>query len=98
MGGWVGGLTLTGNLREPQSTECSRMWGRPVESAGGVRKVIPKTLFWEIGWVVGWVEVDRWVGGWVEEGEDMYLVVVVHAHAHHLGLGLLVPVQGHLDG
>ena len=31
--------------REPQSTACSRMWATPVESRGGVRKVMPNTLF-----------------------------------------------------
>ena len=36
---------LTGYLREPQSTECSRMWATPVESSGGVLKVMPNTLF-----------------------------------------------------
>eukprot|EP00961_Rhodomonas_salina_P289996 3918611-Rhodomonas_salina.1 len=37
--------SFTGYLRDPHSTECSRMWGIPVESSGGVRKVIPKHLF-----------------------------------------------------
>ena len=37
--------SLMGYLREPHSTECSRMWGMPVELAGGVRRVTPKHLF-----------------------------------------------------
>ena len=34
-----------GYLRLPQSTECSRMWGVPLELATGVRKVTPNVLF-----------------------------------------------------
>ena len=30
-------------LSEPQSTECSRMWGTPVESLTGVRNAMPNT-------------------------------------------------------
>ncbi|OQC68849.1 MAG: hypothetical protein BWX47_01593 [candidate division Hyd24-12 bacterium ADurb.Bin004] len=36
--------SFEGNFREPQSTECSMIWGRPVLSGGGVRKPIMKTL------------------------------------------------------
>lgn len=39
-------VTLTGNFREPQRTECSRICGTPVESAGGVRNVMPNTWGW----------------------------------------------------
>ena len=31
-------------LSEPQSTECSRTWGTPVESFTGVRNTTPNTL------------------------------------------------------
>ena len=37
--------SLMGYLRDPQSTECSRMWGMPVELVGGVRRTTPKVLF-----------------------------------------------------
>ncbi len=37
--------SLIGYLRDPQSTECSRMWATPVESDGGVAKLMPNTLF-----------------------------------------------------
>ena len=35
----------TTHLRDPQSTECSRMCGMPVESPTGVRKTAPNVLF-----------------------------------------------------
>ena len=37
--------SLTGNLADPHSTECSRIWNTPVESAGGVLKPMAKALF-----------------------------------------------------
>ena len=37
--------SLMGYLRDPHSTECSRMWATPVESEGGVPKLTPNTLF-----------------------------------------------------
>ena len=37
--------SFTGNLSEPQSTECSRMWKTPVSFAGGVLKAIENALF-----------------------------------------------------
>ena len=37
--------SLIGYLRDPHSTECSRIWATPVESAGGVPKLTPNTLF-----------------------------------------------------
>ena len=37
--------SFTGNLADPQSTECSRMWKTPVESVGGVLKPMAKALF-----------------------------------------------------
>ena len=36
--------SFTGNFSDPQSTLCSRMWGTPVESFGGVRKPMQNTL------------------------------------------------------
>ncbi|MNT40733.1 hypothetical protein D3C72_1770660 [compost metagenome] len=36
---------LTGYFRLPHSTECSRICAIPVESSGGVLKVMPNTLF-----------------------------------------------------
>ena len=40
---WTNG-SFTGNLLEPHSTECSRMWKTPVSFAGGVLKAIEKAL------------------------------------------------------
>ena len=37
--------SFTGKSLEPHSTECSMMWGTPVESEGGVRKPMANTLF-----------------------------------------------------
>src|SRR5712692_4396817 len=37
--------SLTGYLRDPHSTACSRMWAIPLEALGGVKNVAPKTLF-----------------------------------------------------
>ena len=37
--------SLTGNLAEPLSTECSRMWKTPVSSTGGVLKAMANALF-----------------------------------------------------
>ena len=37
--------SFTGYLREPLSTECSRMWATPVSSEGKVRNVTAKLLF-----------------------------------------------------
>ena len=36
--------SLTGNLSEPHSTECSRMWNTPVSSAGGVLNAMENAL------------------------------------------------------
>ena len=36
--------SFTGNLRDPQSTECSRIWKTPVSSDAGVLKVMEKLL------------------------------------------------------
>ena len=37
--------SLTGNLSEPQSTECSSIWKTPVLSSGRVLKPTEKSLF-----------------------------------------------------
>ena len=36
--------SFTGNLSEPQSTECSRIWKTPVSFAGGVLKAMENAL------------------------------------------------------
>ena len=36
--------SLTGNLSEPHSTECSRIWNTPVSSAGGVLNAMENAL------------------------------------------------------
>ena len=36
--------SLTGNLSEPHSTECSKMWNTPVSSAGGVLNEMENAL------------------------------------------------------
>ena len=37
--------SFTGNLSEPHSTECSRMWNTPVSSTGGVLNEMENALF-----------------------------------------------------
>ena len=37
--------SFTGNLADPHSTECSRMWNTPVSSVGGVLNPMAKALF-----------------------------------------------------
>ena len=37
--------SFSGYFLLPQRTECSRIWATPSEAVGGVKNVIPKTLF-----------------------------------------------------